>query len=219
MPWNCEQVEARLSDYIDRLLEPAERNALEEHARACVRCAPLVADVARLVTQLHSLEPLEAPPRLVFTILDRTLGPREKPKVWAAWLGGLRTLWHPRFVYGAVSVLITAVVLFQALGLQWHKPALSDLNPVHVYRAMDRRAHLLYARGARFVTDLRVVYEIQSRLRPEAEPQPPPEPKSGPGQSNGPRLNSPRRLDRAYDANRNLEVLAFILSASAGRSN
>ncbi|HEX2711083.1 MAG TPA: zf-HC2 domain-containing protein [Candidatus Acidoferrales bacterium] len=217
MPWSCEQVEARLSDYVDRLLGPAEREALEQHARGCARCAALLAGVTRLVTQLHSLEPLEAPPRLVYTILDRTLGSREKTK--AAWLGGLRTLWHPRFVYGAVSVLITAVVLFQALGFQWHKPTLSDLNPVHMYRAMDRRAHLLYARGARFVTDLRVVYEIQSRLRLESEPQPPPEPKSGPGQSNGPRLNSPRRLDRAYDANRNLEVMACILSASAGRSN
>lgn len=219
MAWNCEQVEARLSDYVDRLLEPAERNALEEHARACARCAPLVAGVTRLVTQLHSMEPLEAPPQLVYSILDRTLGSREKTKVWAAWLGWLRTLWQPRFAYGAVSVLITAVVLFQALGFQWRKPTLSDLNPVNMYRAMDRRAHLLYARGAKFVTDLRVVYEIQSRLRPEAEPQPPPEPKSGPGQSNGPRLNSPRRLDRAYDANRNLELLSCILSASSRRSD
>ena len=37
-------------------------------------------------------------------------------------------------------------------------------------RSANRQAHLAYARGAKFVNDLRVVYEIQSRLQPEQEP-------------------------------------------------
>jgi anti-sigma factor RsiW len=217
MPWTCEQIEARLSEYVDHLLEPGERTAFQEHVAACARCAPLVESVAGLVAEMHRLEPLEVPLRLVYNILDRTLGPRAERKGWRAWVGWLRSVWQPRFAYGAVSVAITVLVLSQALGFEWRKPALADLNPVNAYRAVDRRAHLIYARGAKFVTDLRVVYEIQSRLRPEPEPQPAPEPKPGPGQSNGPQPPSPRQLNRAYDQNRDAEMLSCILSASPGR--
>jgi hypothetical protein len=56
-------------------------------------------------------------------------------------------------------------------------------------RAANRQAHLVYAHGAKFVNDLRLVYEIQSRFSaPEAAgsgeanpaPQPPldPQPKT-----------------------------------------
>src|SRR5712692_2166120 len=217
-PWACEQIEGRLSDYLDRLLDAAEHGAFEEHVAGCARCAPLVAYVGRLVSRMHALEPLEAPPRLVYNILDRTLGPRTERRGWRAWLGWLRPVWQPRFAYGAVSVVVTAIVLFQALGFEWRKPALADLNPVNIYRAVDRRAHVIYARGTKFVTDLRVVYEIQSRVRPEPEPQPAPEPKPAPGQSNGPRPQSPRQLNRAKDKSAELAVLSCALSAGSGRS-
>jgi len=218
MPWTCEQIEARLSEYVDRLLEPSERSAFEDHVAGCARCAPLTESVAGLVAEMHRLEPLEVPPRLVYNILERTLGPRTERKGWRTWLGSLRAVWQPRFAYGAVSVVITVLVLFQALGFQWRKPTLADLSPVNMYRAVDRRAHLIYARGAKFVTDLRVVYEIQSRLRPEPEPQPAPEPKSDPGRSNGPQPPSPRQLNRAHDQSQDAEMLSCILSASPGRN-
>jgi hypothetical protein len=87
-----------------------------------------------------------------------------------------------------------------------------------MYRAADRRAHIIYARGTKFVTDLRVVYEIQSRLRPEVEPQPPPEQKPGPGRSNGPQQKAPRQLNRANDKNQTLTMLACALGAMPTRS-
>jgi len=36
---------------------------------------------------------------------------------------------------------------------------------VNVYRNTDRQAHLAYARSTKYFSDLRVVYEIQSKLR------------------------------------------------------
>src|SRR5262245_16111936 len=208
MAWSCEQIEARLTDYIDRLLDADERSAFDRHISTCPRCAPLVQRVSRLVAELHRLEPLEVPPALIPAILEQTLGPRGKKAGWRALLDWLRPVWQPRFAYGAVSLLVTVAVLFQALGIEWRKPALADLNPVNIYRAADRRAHLIYARGVKFVTDLRVVYEIQSRVRPEAEPPPAPEPKPGPGQSEGPPAKSPRQLNRANDKSRAFPVLA-----------
>lgn len=216
--WTCEQIEGRLSDYVDRLLGADERSGFEAHMAGCARCAPLVARVAGLVAEMHQLEPLDVPPRLPYNILDQTLGPRAEKKGWRAWLRWPRLLLQPRFAYGAVTVLVSAAVLLQALGIEWRKPTLADLNPVHLYRSADRRAHLVYARGAKFVADLRVVYEIQSRLRPEPEPQPAPEQKPAPGQSNGPQPKSPRELNRANDKDRDLSVLACALAAAPARS-
>lgn len=212
MNWTCEQVEEHLSDYVDRLLNASERSGFEAHLAACPRCAPLVKSVQGLVNGMHRLEPVEAPPRLAASILDQTLGPRAKKKGFRAWLDWLQPVLQPRFAYGTVSVLVTLLVVFQALGIHWRKPTLADLNPVNIYRHADRQAHLVYARGAKFITDLRVVYEIHSRLRPEAEPQPAPERKTQPGQSTGPEQKSPRELNRA-NHNRNLSLLACAMSA------
>ena len=222
MTWNCEQVEGSLSDYVDRLLGVEEHSGFEAHVAGCTRCAPLVKSVSGLVAGLHHLEPLPTPPRLIYNILDRTLGPRAaKQGIWS-WLAWLRPVWQPRVAYGAVSVLVTALVLFQLLGGEWRRPKLADFNPVNIYRSADRRAHLMYARGAKFISDLRVVYEIQSRLRPEPEAQPAPEPKPSPGQppgqSNGPQQKSPRELNRAHDNNQDYSVLACALSALPARS-
>src|SRR2546427_4133886 len=47
MSWTCEQTEARLSDYLDGLLQPVEQSAFNHHVNTCEKCAPLVAGVAR----------------------------------------------------------------------------------------------------------------------------------------------------------------------------
>lgn len=217
MNWTCEQIEERLSDYVDRLLAADERGGFEAHLSGCARCAPLVERVAGLVTEMHRLEPLAVPPRLYDAILNQTLGARSEKRGWRAWLGWLRPVWQPRFTYGAVSVLVTFAVLTQALDVQWRRPTLADLNPVNVYRAANRRGHLIYARGAKFFSDLRVVYEIQSRLRPEgeaqAEPEPAPGPVEKPGQTNRLQPTKPRELNRANEKDRMAPVLACSLNA------
>src|SRR3981189_3040151 len=77
MSWTCEQTEARLSDYLDGVLNPAELVEFTAHVPSCARCAPLVASVSELLTGLHGMEQIAEPPRLVYSILDKTLGPRE----------------------------------------------------------------------------------------------------------------------------------------------
>jgi anti-sigma factor RsiW len=221
--WTCEQIEGRLSDYVDHLLAGEELRAFEAHFATCPHCTPLVKSVTSMVAGLHHLEPLEAPAHLASNILDRTLGPRKRKQGVRAWLAWLRPVWQPRFAYGALSLIATVAVLLPALGVEWRKPQLADLNPVNMYRAVDRRAHLLYARGTKFVSDLRVVYEIQSRLRPEPEQQPAPQPTKAapgnpPGQSNGPDQKSPRDLNRARDRRGPSPVLACALTGAVTRS-
>ena len=225
MTWTCEQTELRLSEYLDGSLNEAEQRAFDAHVNTCERCAPLVASVSHLLTNLHGMEELEAPPRLVYSILDKTLGPRDSAKGWRAVLGWVRAIASPRFAYGAVSVAATLTVLLSASGFSWHKPKIADLSPVNLYRNADRQAHLVYARGSKFVSDLRVVYEIQSRLHQENEIPTTPEgalpessPDKQPGHTDGTRPASPRQQNRANGIGREAEVLAAELPVLTLRS-
>src|SRR5258707_644388 len=165
MSWTCEQTEARLSDYLDGVLNPAELAEFTAHVPSCVRCAPLVASVSDLLTGLHGMEQIAEPPRLVYSILDKTLGPREAVTGWRAMLAWVRGAASIRLAYGALSVAATLIILVTASGFNWRHPKLSDLKPTAIYLNANRTAHLAYGRSAKFVNDLRVVNEIQSPVR------------------------------------------------------
>ena len=216
MTWTCEQTEARLSDYLDGVLSSGERTAFDAHVNACPRCTPLVASVSHLLSGMRSMEQLEAPPRLVYSILDKTLGRRETASGWRGLLGLVRGIASIRFAYGGLSVVATLIIFVTASGFNWRRPKLADLQPANIYRNADRGAHLLYARGTKFVSDLRVVNEIQSRLRQESEipatPEstvPPSSPGKQPGRTDSSQPATPRQQNRANGISRGMEVLAM----------
>lgn len=217
MLWTCEQIEERLTEYLDRLLSPGERQEFAAHVVGCARCRPLVAQVGGLVSEMHRLEPVEAPAGLVYAILERTLGPRTEKKGWRAWLGWLQPAFQPRLAMGIATVLLSVVILSQALGFAPARLTWSDLAPASLYRAADRRAHLIYGRGVKFVNDLRVVYEIQSRLRPAAETEPAREPEAAPAPPAS-QPKSRRESNRANPLSANLSTLACAMGGVPGRS-
>lgn len=187
-----------------------ERAEFEAHAHECADCGPLVASVRSLISEMQSVGPLEVPPQLIYGILDQTLGPREQVTFWQ-FLGGLAT---PKFAYGTASVMATLFILLSASGLSFRKPKLSDLNPSNVARNVNRQAHLSYAHMVKYVSDMRVVYEIQSRLRQD-ENQLQAVPEQGTPKSNTDKPSDdhtrtlPKQQNRADDiVARQLEMLA-----------
>jgi len=187
MDWNCTLSEERLSDHLDGQLTPVESAAFLAHVSGCADCMRLVAQVQGLVGQLHELELVEAPPKLASDIIRTTLGSR-----WKRWFSWVPVMWQPRFAMGALTVAASFVIVFHTSGLTPAKLKRLDLNPMSLYRAANREAHLTYARGARFVNDLRVVYEIQSRLQPEPEPNAAP-PAPAPQQPSQPPATNPQQ--------------------------
>ena len=223
MTWTCEQTEVRLSDYLDGLLNPTELAEFVAHVPSCARCAPLVASVTELLTGLHGMEQIAEPPRLVYAILDKTLGPREALTGWRAILGWVRGVASIRFAYGALSVAATLIIFVSAAGLNWKHPRLADLQPAMIYRRANSTVHLAYGSSVKFVNDLRVVNEIQSRLREDNDLRTNPEstvpessPQKQPGHSDGSKPATPRQQNRANDLARQVEMLAMEMPAVCG---
>jgi anti-sigma factor RsiW len=168
MAWTCDQTEDRLLDAFDGTLTAVERGEMERHTAACERCVALVASVRRTVGALHQMEAVEPAPWLVPKIIERTAGPKPARRRRLSWLDFMT---QPRFAMGLVAVLITISIVFHVV-TAGAPGALAAVNPLEFYRQADRRAHLVYARGVKFFSDLRVVYEIQSRFQPENAGEP-----------------------------------------------
>ena len=132
----------------------------------------MVAQVSSLVTRMQALELEPAPPMLFDHILDATSGPRKEKKNWKSWFGWTGSFVQPRFVMGLITVAAMILILVYASGFTPSKLKKTDLSPVSAFRAANRQVHLTYARSVKYVNDLRVVYEIQSRLQPSNEPSP-----------------------------------------------
>lgn len=178
MRWDCSQTEERLSEFIDRHMSTDESAAFSVHLASCDDCSRLYRAVSGLVTQLQALEALEEPKRLESKIIHATLGSPWKRRF--DWVRGMLT---PRFAVGAATAAACLMIVLGFAGVTPKKIKRADLSPVNIARSANRQVHLAYARSAKFVNDLKVVYEIQAMLQrtqdqspTQEEHQPPPPP-------------------------------------------
>ena len=183
MTFQCTDVESRLSDYLEGVLAADEQEATRAHLAACANCRTLVEDLRAALALIRKAEEEELPPGLVTRILAQTTGRAERPgwreraRLW------LRPVAEPRFALSFAMALFSVSLVINALGISLREVRPADLNPANIVRRVDRAAHLSYARSVKFVNDLRVVYEIQSRVliaQPQAEEQQSPAPQEKP---------------------------------------
>lgn len=213
MSWTCDQIEARLSDYLDGAMTNPQETAFAAHIADCANCAQLVSSVKGVIKEMRNIDQVEVPSNLIYSILDQTLGPRLTPwQVFMKWARGLAT---PKFAYGAGSVMATCIIVLGASGTSLRKPKLADLRPAAVYLNVDRHAHLAYAKSVKYVSDLRVVYEIQSRLRQDEnhlrvnpEESAPKSNEKQPGPKDDQTHTQPKQQNRANEIARQIEMLA-----------
>jgi len=223
MNWTCEQTGLYLTDYLDGMLQPEQQHAFDVHVNGCERCTPLVSSVTHAIADLRALPELELPPRFVYNVLDATLGPREAVTGWAAVRAWVRGIASPRFAYGSLSFATMFLMLVTISGFNWKKPRIADLSPANIYRGTDRQIHRAYARSTKYFSDLRVVYEIQSKLGQGSElpanegTAPESAPPKDPGRTDGTNPATPRQQNRANDIKSQIQVLAQELPVLSGR--
>lgn len=200
------ELENLASDYLEGQLEAARRGEAELHLRDCAACRELMADLRSALELARSAEELEPAPWLISRILRATVGER-KPTLRERWQGFFPPVFEPRVAYAVAMAVFSVSMMITTAGINLRNLTVEDLSPrTWLYQA-NRTGHLLYARAEKFYYDLRVVYEIESRLRqlrqdsgsPAATPErESPAPEGGPGKSTD--GGSPARLELAEAA-------------------
>lgn len=212
MKWNCQQLESRLNGYLEGKMAALELQAADEHARACPNCAEWH-DARMTRALLIGLEELHTPPGFETRILANTLAAPEQIGPWQMIEDIWRTLMRPRVASGVAAAVFSLVLIFIGLDVPVRDLEMADLNPVNIYRAVDRKANLAYASGVRYLNGLRVVYEIQNQwaaFRGEDDEAPTDQKDDGDSQSVTPD-DKPRRdenrLQRGRDAFRSVAAI------------
>ncbi len=167
---SCAEIEILLCDYLDGALPAAGREAVEEHLAGCGRCSETWAEVRSAVAFMERAAPADPPAELLTRILHhipgRDLG-RQKDRGWwrrlrGGWLGPLLS---PRYAMGMAMTILSFSMIFKFAGIQPRQLKPSDLDPVKVWSALDDRAHRSWDRAVKYYDNLRLVIEIQSRLK------------------------------------------------------
>jgi hypothetical protein len=175
------ELEHLASDYLEGQLDTARRAEVEAHLTGCGDCQALIADTRHVLQLCRSAEAIEPPPWLVSKILRATIGER-KPSLGQRLMAFFRPAIQTRVAYGVAMAVFSLSLIVNAAGLDLRHLRAQDLDPrTWVYQA-NRNGHLLLGRVEKYYYDLKLVYEIESRLRQlRAEPSEAPRPQTPSG--------------------------------------
>ena len=158
------ELENLASDYLEGQLDAVRRAEFEAHSSECTPCRELVADIRHAMELCRSAEDLEPAPWLVSKILLATIGER-KPTFGEQLAAYFRPAARVRIAYAIGMAVFSFSIIINTAGINLRHLTLEDLNPRTWFYQANRTGHLAVARAEKFYYDLRVVYEIESRLR------------------------------------------------------
>jgi hypothetical protein len=188
----CHEFDSLLSDAVDGVLMGAQLESFHAHARTCSVCGPLLAEVTAGRSWLKDLTEVEPPAGLVMNILASTTGvdsqrlrvnvsssmslsqslqPRvtwlERLQDWASgWVSKtVQPIWgtvrQPRFAMSFGMAFFSLSVALSVLGVK-----AADLRQISLRPAAIRHTYYnAQARVVRYYENIRLVYEVESRVR------------------------------------------------------
>src|SRR5947209_7338423 len=174
---NCADFENLLADYVDGNLAETQRRAVEEHTASCAACREFMRDVSGAVAFLKRADQVVPPPELVTRIayqapIGRTREPFEPEGVWskvsAAWL---QPLLRPRFAMGMAMTVLSFAMLQRCTGVQVQHIQAADLSPIRIWDGVEDRVIRVKDRAVKYYENIRLVYEIETRLKDLQEQQ------------------------------------------------
>ena len=123
---------------------------------------------------------LEPPPRLIEKVLQETIGLHQS---WS-WREYLRELFlpvyaSPRFATGACLAAISFSIVMNALGVNLGEVRWSQITPRNVVDGLNRTVNVAYDNSMRRLNDLKIIYQLQSKIEElrtdDGEPEKPSE--------------------------------------------
>ncbi|HYL36337.1 MAG TPA: zf-HC2 domain-containing protein [Bryobacteraceae bacterium] len=166
----CAELEILLCDYLDGTLRPAERTALESHLAGCSACAELAKEVAAVAAFIETVAVAQPPAELLTRILHEVPAGRqvaaERKSWWRRLAGGwIEGVLQPRYAMGMAMTVLSLAMLARFAHIEPRPLRASDLDPVKAWQTIDDRTHRVWDRAMKYYDNLRLVIEIQSRLK------------------------------------------------------
>jgi len=163
----CAEFDALLAEAIDGALTGQMREDFERHKAGCAACGKLFAEVTSGLVWIEQVEDIEPPWNLVHNILAATTGAAQqtvraevRPSAWERFRRQLGTVFGPvltpRFAMSMGMALFSITLLLNMAQIR-----IMDLTPHNL-------SHTFYSNENKLVKhyeNLRVVYEIESRVR------------------------------------------------------
>ena len=169
---NCADLEILLCDFVDGTLYGEQKAAVESHLAECPSCAELAKDAAGAVAFMERAADVEPPAELITKILfeiptaKRAEPARLSKSLWtrikSSWI---EPVLQPRFAMGMAMTILSFAMLGKFAGIEVRQLKPADLNPVVVWSSMEDKAAKTWERAVKYYDSLRLVYEIQTRLK------------------------------------------------------
>jgi len=225
----CGQWETLLADALDGQLRPQDETTFTTHMAGCAACTALFDEARRGQEWLDflSAEP-EVPEGLLDKILAHT-GPgqtagtslvtdgvpaaitagiplRRSTPAWQrpGFMASIRRFAEPRLMMTVAMAFFSIALTLNMTGVRVTRVRLADLKPTSIRMYMQRQITVAYTPLVRYYDHLRLVYEVQSRVRElrrnnESEndqqkaPQPSGNSKQNPHKDGGSRVTPPQQ--------------------------
>ncbi|MBV8550800.1 MAG: zf-HC2 domain-containing protein [Acidobacteriaceae bacterium] len=174
---NCVEFESILADYIDGTLAASQRAAVDQHAETCPACREFMADVAGAIGVLQRMPQVEPPAELITRIAYQApVGRVRHPAEHRSFLSRLAAKWlqpilQPRIAMGMAMTLLSFAMLERCTGIRVQHIQAADLSPVRIWDGVEDKALRVRDRVMKSYENLRVVYEVETRLNDLQEQQ------------------------------------------------
>ncbi|HWA93354.1 MAG TPA: zf-HC2 domain-containing protein [Terracidiphilus sp.] len=178
----CGRWETLLADALDGLLRPEDEATFSAHMAACPACTALFEEARRGREWLEFLAP---EPEVPEGLLDRLLaatGPGQvagyglvtaggsgvaMPEPWQkpGFMGWVRRFAEPRLMMTVAMAFFSIALTLNLTGVKLADLQMENLRPSAVRSFMERRLAMASTPIIRYYDHLRLVYEVESRLR------------------------------------------------------
>ena len=201
----CVECEGLLAEAIDGALHGSTLAAFEAHQQSCAACRAMVEEATAGMHWLKGLDEAEPPLHLVHNILAQTIGalPSEHAVVsprgdgWFDKIKGrlapiFAPVATPRFAMSFGMAFFSITMLLSIAGLH-----LSDLRRLDLSsKGVTKTYYSTQARVIRYYENIRLVYEIESRVRDLRRVATPEKQQEEPTPKNQPKSDNRQDKDR-----------------------
>jgi predicted anti-sigma-YlaC factor YlaD len=170
---DCSQFEALLADALDGTLTAESTEAFEAHRLSCSICGPLFAETREGMLLLDRLDAVEPPKNLIHNILAATsLAEKQQaatvtPESWLERLkqklpSPMAGMLHSRFATSFAMAFFSLALTLNLLGVRVSQ---IDWRPSALRKSVVLEYTHLEARVQRYYENMRIVYEVESRVQ------------------------------------------------------